>query len=288
MPLKHIALKSLVLLAIPFTLTALPLPKKILQHSEKQVEHSKGSSFCYITPPQGWEIADPKTLGKSVMIAFLKKNAAGFSPSINLAVEKTNLSLEEYLKAIRQLHEADKRNRWRKLGKVHTQSGIGQLTEIDTSTEWGAVRMLQLIVVQQGCAYVVTGAASKEEIAQYYKEFQASFRTLQITSDLISTIPQTQRREALKNQSEQLLAAWQKGLPASSEPSEHFNSPDFQNTYWLPFQNSVVQDYEDMGAHWQILMLKAMQEKMISQIPSSKSSLNENLPLQHDPIESKR
>ncbi|MBS0649739.1 MAG: hypothetical protein JSR93_01130 [Verrucomicrobia bacterium] len=248
-----------------FSLLLVPALSGAYPSAEKQnIETEQHQTFSYITPPAGWEIADPKFLAKSVQIAFLKKSGAGFCPSVNLAIEKSNLSLPEYLNVIRQIHESDKRNRWRQLGKVHTQSGIGQLTEIDTDTEFGPVRMLQLILIKQGCTYVVTAAALKDEIAQYYKDFQATFRSLQITSDLISTVPQMERRDSLKERSERLISSWQKAV---EQGVVSLAEPNFQKENWLPFQNAVLQDFEDMGPHWQILMLKSIQEKMIALVP---------------------
>jgi len=257
-------LRKLFFFLIPFALSADIVPKETAPQSAKHAPLDQTSPLCYITPPKGWEIAASKNLSKSVQIAFFKKTSSSFSPSINLAVEKSTLSLQEYLKVIRKIHEADHRNRWRQLGKVHTQAGIGQLTEIDTTTEWGSIRMLQLIVVKHGHAYVITAAASKEDMAQYYKEFQTTFRTLQVTSDLIGAIPQMQRRESLQLESEHLLSAWQDLLSTSAKEASSFNDPAFQKAHWIPFQNKVIQDYEDMGAHWQVLVLKAIQENMLS------------------------
>ncbi|MBS0652996.1 MAG: hypothetical protein JSR39_05645 [Verrucomicrobia bacterium] len=258
MPIVFNFLSVFSLLLIPAVSWAHPaLEKESADVEQPQV-------FSYITPPKGWEIANPKFLAKSVQIAFLKKSGSGFCPSINLAVEKSNLSLPEYLNVIRQIHESDKRNRWRQLGKVHTLSGIGQLTEIDTSTEFGPVRMLQLILVKQGYTYVVTAAALKEEIAQHYQEFQSAFRSLQVTSDLISTVPQMERRDTLKERSEQLISTWQNIL---QQGTTTLLDPGFQKDHWIPFQNSIVQDFEDMGSHWQVLLLKNVQEKMVALIP---------------------
>lgn len=246
------------------------LPRSLFAVEKQISEKEQQQVFSYITPPIGWEIADPKFLAKSVQIAFLKKSGAGFCPSVNLAIEKSNLSLSEYLNVIRQIHEIDKRNRWRQLGKVHTQSGIGQLTEIDTETEFGPVRMLQLILVKQGCTYVVTAAALKEEIAQYYKDFQATFRSLQITSDLISTVPQMERRDFLKERCEHLISCWQQAV---QQGADSLLGSTFQKEQWVPFQNAVLQDFKDMGPHWQILVLKNIQEKMIALVPQNKENL---------------
>ncbi len=250
-----------------FSLLLIPALSSTQPALEKEgVDIEQPQVFSYITPPKGWEITNPKFLAKSVQIAFIKKTNNIFCPSINLAIEKSNLSLPEYLNVIRQIHESNKRNRWRQLGKVHTLSGIGQLTEIDTTTEFGAVRMLQLILVKQGYTYVVTAAALKEEIAEHYREFQSTFRSLQVTSDLISTVPQMERRDSLKERSKQLISSWQQTLHLGATS---LLDPAFQKEQWVPFQTALVQDFEDMGPHWQVLMLKNIQEKMIALIPQT-------------------
>lgn len=267
MSVRIIALICTVFSSLPFSGTLPRIQAAALEKENSDAE--RAPTLCYIVPPKGWDLADPKFLSKSVQIAFLKKRATGFCPSLNLAVEKVNVSLPEYLKAVKNIHENNHRNRWRQLGKVRTASGIGQLTEIDTTTEWGAVRMLQLILIKNSVAYVVTAAALKEEIAQFYKEFQTAFRTLQITADLVSTVPQMERREQLKTQHQQLLDAWQAALASAERSNEPFQDPQFQEKYWIPFQDAVVNEYEDMGAHWQVLMLKTTQEKMLALIPHS-------------------
>ncbi|MBI3237178.1 MAG: hypothetical protein HYZ48_05730 [Chlamydiales bacterium] len=215
--------------------------------------------LCYIIPPKEWEVADPQILSKSVQIAFFKKKSGKFRPSINLSTESTLLSLERYLKAIQKIHERNPQNRWRRLGKAHTLAGVGELTEIDTITDLGAVRMLQLILIKGGCAYIVTAAALKEEISEHYQAFQNALRTLCITSDLISAIPQALKRDTLQQLCDELFAAWKNRFAESS-----FQDPQFQKDHWIPFQNSVTKDYEEMGAHGQILLLKTTQEKLVS------------------------
>jgi len=224
---------------------------------ENLIRSEAPSLFAYISPPKGWEIADPKHLAKSVQISFVKRNGGKFTPSINLAIEPSHLSLPEYLKVIRQLHESNRLNSWRQLGKVNTLSGTGQLTEMDTVTEWGSVRVLQLILAKSGSIYVVTGAALKEEIGSYYKEFQETFRSLQITSDLILAIPEANRRESLKEQI-QLLSS------TCTNQQTSLHNPEFQKSYWLPFQYTIVHQYEDMGPHWQVLLLKNIQQKLLA------------------------
>jgi hypothetical protein len=195
---------------------------------------------CYFVPPENWDIADPTTLSPAVKIAFLTKSSKGFCPSINLAIEKTHVSINEYLKAVKAIHEQDRSNQWRALGKVKTQSGLAQLTEIDSPSEFGPIRLLQLILLKDGYAYVLTAAALKEEFSAHYQAFQTAFRSLTLTNDLFSNIPQLERRETLKLKQNQL-----------NETAD-----------WDPFQKTVLEDFKDMGTFWQILVLSDSHDKL--------------------------
>ncbi len=92
-------------------------------------------------------------------------------------MEETSASLSEYLKAVKAIHEQGK-HQWRALGKVRTNAGLAQLTEMDSGSEWGPIRILQLILIKDGSAYVLTAAALREEFAEYYQQIQSAFRSL--------------------------------------------------------------------------------------------------------------
>ncbi|MBY0530019.1 MAG: hypothetical protein K2P51_07490 [Rhabdochlamydiaceae bacterium] len=262
-----------VFLALLFFSACLPSLKA---ESHEQASEQRPAYFCYFLPPKGWDIVDPRTLSPRVQISFFKKKSEGFCPSINLAIEHVDISQSEYLKAVKNIQEADRANRWRHLGKVHTTCGVAELTEIDTQSDWGPVRMLQLILVKHGNAYVLTAAALKKEIPQLYREFQTAFRSLQITEDLISCIPQMERRESLKTVENQLMSCCQ-----SMDAQEAFLDLAFQEKHWIPFQASILKDYEDMGAHWQFLVLKDLQSQLLSikktSAPEAESTLEADL-----------
>jgi hypothetical protein len=252
-------------LYILICLCLLPMtPAYVKQSTPETALQNTSPSYCYFTPPQGWEIADPKSLSPRVKIAFLKKVGSGFCPSMNLAIEETSVSLQEYLKAVKSIHEQDRSNRWRQLGKVHTQAGLAQLTEIDSKTEWGAVRILQLILLKEERAYVLTASALKEDFSDYYREIQSAFRSLTLSSDLFGNIPQTEKREMLKSKQHQLLQAAEEVLGASPEIKNLLESPEFQEKHWLPFQQAVIDSFTDMGAFWQALLLGSTQDQLQS------------------------
>lgn len=246
--------------------------KQNIASLEKAAEYSQ-SSLCFFTPPAGWDIADPRSLSPRVKIAFLKSTSNGFCPSINLAVEETSVSLNEYLKAVKMIHEQDRSNHWRALGKVKTNAGLAQLTEIDSKTEWGAIRILQLIFLKDGQAYVITASALREEFSNYYKEIQSAFRSLTLSSDLLGNIPQTERREMLKAKQHQLILAAQEMLTSSKESKNLLEDSHFQEKHWIPFQQAVLSSFNDMGAFWQVLILRSAQEKLLSLNPTEVPSI---------------
>jgi hypothetical protein len=228
-----------------------------------QTAETTSASQCFFIPPENWEIADPKSLSPKVKISFLKNSGKGFCPSINLAIEDTDVSLNDYLKAVKIIHEQDRNNHWRSLGKVRTAAGIAQLTEIDATTEWGPVRILQLILVKDRRAYVLTAAALKEEISHYYKEIQSAFRSLTLSNDLFENIPQLERREILKQKQTELLTAAKVYIQASAPGEKIFKDQDFQEKHWIPFEKTVLNNFKDMGAFWQILILRNVYENLI-------------------------
>lgn len=140
-------------------------------------------ALCCFTPPKDWTTADPKCLAPRVKSAYVGKNNSGFCPSINLATEEVSITVEEYLKVVKKLYALDRDIRWRDLGKIQTKAGSARLTEIDTKTEFGNIRMLQMILVKEGQAYIMTAAASKENFSQHYKDFEQAFRSFDIPKD---------------------------------------------------------------------------------------------------------
>ena len=134
------------------------------------------SSFI---PPKGWEAVEQDALSRQVKIAFIKKEVKeGFCPSLNLVEEQISGNLNDYLNSVKAIHEQNRTNRWRKLGKVQTASGEADLTEIDTTTPFGPVRLLQLFLLKEQCVYIITAAALKKDIPRFYADFQKSFHSL--------------------------------------------------------------------------------------------------------------
>lgn len=212
-------------------------------------------------PPEGWMPADPKTLSPSVKISFLTKGKKEYCPSINLASEKVDLTIENYLKIVKKIHQNDKNNQWRDLGKIMTHAGEARLTEIESKTPFGPARLLQMILIKDKNAYVLTASALKSEFSQYNKEFQKAFQSLSLSENLFESIEKIEKKEALKKAYEELLTAWQKSS-SGLESHKVIEDENFQKAHFLPFQKKVAEESSEMGSYWQILMLQYAYENL--------------------------
>jgi hypothetical protein len=122
-----------------------------------------GEGHCYFIPPQGWDLADPAKLSPRVKICFLGKSSKNLLPSINLASEEVDISLKAYVDIVKRDCENDPNTHWRDLGKYTTRLGEGRLTEREVTTECGLSRQVQLIVIKDSMAYILTAAALKTD-----------------------------------------------------------------------------------------------------------------------------
>jgi hypothetical protein len=257
------------------------------------------SETCFFIPPKKWEIANPEILAPRVHICFLGKSSKGLAPSINLASEKVDISLDAYIEEVRKIHAADPNSRWRDLGKYKTLLGEGRLTELETHAETGIVRMVQLIVIKDHVAYILTAGALKEEFPKYYKLFDQTLRSMQSSKDLIESYSSKESRQKLsmlvQNVEQQFKAAkftqpdiagvfkkeFRMDLPPASflnraiktldkqfktavKDNDAFNSKDFQESAWQPFEKKVINDFTEMGPYWQILLLQDIQVKLLN------------------------
>lgn len=220
--------------------------------------------FCYFIPPAEWRSADPKMLSPHVQVGFFGKGKTAFHPSLNLATEEVdNATMKEYLKAVKEIHESDRNTSWRDLGKFQTHAGTAELTEITTKNQWGEIKMLQIILIANKVAYIVTGAMLKEEFAVFRGPIIKAFRSLTITSDLFDSVSDQDKRKALKDAYVKTTALQSKNEETLKERKDAFDD----------FQKLVLNDYNEMGMHWQILLLKEAFDALdlLPKIPNKES-----------------
>jgi hypothetical protein len=139
-----------------------------------------GAETLQLNPPTGWRAADETMLTSRVKAMVIGKGRYDYPPSINLATEEFQGTLKDYMKIVKKIN-ASQGSAWKDLGKISTDAGVGSLSQIDIETNWGPVRMMHLILVHSGQAFIVTAAAIKEEFPDFYKDFFNAFISLKIT-----------------------------------------------------------------------------------------------------------
>lgn len=197
---------------------------------------------CLFSPPKNWKIALPKNKSEYVQVGFITQGEKGFHPSINLAIEEVDVTLREYIQAIKEIHTAKPDTKWRDLGKFKMEGGIGRLTEISNTGPWGPVKMLQAILVKNQKAYILTAATLKSEFAQFQREILKSLKTLKTAKDLFSFLPNTPQKQEL--------------FETFTSLTQKIEDPKKQQEKWIEFQNLASNFQEEMGPQWQFLLLK--------------------------------
>ncbi len=197
------------------------------------------------SPPKGWHKNPIETPSSRVKVSFFTKAKQEFCPSINLLEEKVSSSIEEYLRKIQKIYESDSSNRFRRLGTLKTQAGIAYLTSLDMETTLGKVRVLQSIFLQEGIAYILTGAVLQEDFGLYQKELTDSFRSFSLESDLYNYIQNDQQKSALIHQIQNLLPTQKK-----------------DKKQWESFKRFVTQEFKEEGSYWQLLLLEETEKKL--------------------------
>lgn len=198
------------------------------------------SSVCYFIPPKEWSCVDPKLLSQYVNIGFVGKGKGIFNPSINLAHEKTDASLFEYIKAIKDSHKNEKNVTVRELGKIKNQiDGETFLLEISKKLPVGEIILLQTITKINDDIFILTSCVKKEELLKYKEDFITSFNSLKLTKSLLLEVTDKKQMKILEDK-------------ICSLKKKEISIQDFEK--------HLEQNYDELGKYWKILLLKEVYE----------------------------
>ncbi len=252
---------------------AVPLPpteEKVIQDSFKVMANEPGAVL--FSPPEGWLLADPKALPVHVKIMVVGKGASDYPPSMNLAAEKYNGTLKQYLKIIKTIND-NNGYEWKDLGAIRTEAGEASLSQVDIKSKWGTERLMHVIMLRDGTVYILTAAALKDEFPKFYREFFTAMRSLRINKSVYDMIADTTRRANLHKAVGELKLSWkgyyqkfkQQGTiqPGQDLADAAFDSNEFQESFWTPFKTMLARDYADMGTTWQQQMLDHAQDEIL-------------------------
>ncbi len=231
----------------------------IKQESQANATQNKSIIYATFIPPTKWNAVDESLLSPRVLAAYVNRSSTGFLPSINLAIENTDLTLKEYLRHAKALHQSDTKTRWRELGQFLTKTGKGQLTAIDTESKWGPVRMLQLIMMANKKAYILTASASKADFPFFHGQFKNAFSSFAITEDLTSMVHPTEKRKELSI----YLETFEKEISTLNQKN---HDPDALNHLWTTLYQFLDKDHHEMGSYWRLQILKMLKTRVNSLI----------------------
>ena len=145
------------------------------------VNEQSSSTSVMFTPPTGWRNADATALSEHVNIMVVGQGKHELPPSMTLGTENYQGTLKQYLKRIKEINRS-KGYEWKDLGSIRTEAGNASLSQVDTRSQGGDVRMMHVILLRDGVIYILTAAALKEEFPSFYKEIFNSFRSLKFNA----------------------------------------------------------------------------------------------------------
>jgi hypothetical protein len=216
-------------------------------------------------------MADPKILPERVKVMVVGQGPSAFPPSMNLSMEPYSGSLKQYLKNVKNRNLAQGYE-WKDLGTIRTEAGNASLSQVDTKSEWGTVRLMHVILLKNGTIYILTASALQEEFSQFYKDFFNSMRSLRVVKEAFEMVVNAQQKTQLKNAIQKIKAQWEKemsqmrkndpNLSTEALKEQTFASKNFQTNSWIPFKEMLNQKFSDMGADWQSLLLKEVEDDL--------------------------
>lgn len=226
----------------------------------------------WFSPPEGWLVADPSKLPKTVRLMVIGKGRKEFPPSINLATEKYTGTLSEYLKIVKEINSSQGAE-WKSLGTVDTESGTAHLSQLDVTNEWGKVRMIHILLLKDDVMHIMTGASLKEEFPKYRTTFLQAMRSIHVNQAPFDMVLDETRRQDLEIACEKVKNEWSATLenvpgkvgekPKTSAVNALFAGEQFQKQSWQPFEQTIADNYSDMNQYWQKYLLTMVKEQLL-------------------------
>jgi hypothetical protein len=134
------------------------------------------------TPPVGWHLVDISSLSSTVQTMVVGKGQYPYPPSMNLTTEPYAGTLKQYLKIIKAMNDS-LNHEWKDLGWIETKAGRASLSQVDSQTEWGNVRLMHVVLLKNGRIYILTASALKDEFTNFYKDFFNSMKSLSFAAE---------------------------------------------------------------------------------------------------------
>lgn len=224
--------------------------------------------FYYFIPPKNWDVVDPSKLKPMFKIAFVERSKKPFKPSLNLGVQKVNVSLTDYLEAAKKQHLLNRNKKWNELGYVKTSAGDAHISQIDEKNQVGDIRSMQCILVKEGLAYVITAVALREDFTNYHNDFLKAFESFTICTDTLSSLNSEELKKNYDAKVKELLHNWTLFLAASKSPQpleKSFEDKRFKRAFWTDFEKYLSKSFKDQGVFWQVMASKEVKHLLLEE-----------------------
>lgn len=202
------------------------------------------SPVPYFYVPHDWEMVDPKHYSDLIKISFVKNQKTFIRPSINLAIQKTSLTLNEYVNIAKQNHMADSQTNFIILDKTQLKQGEAIICKIDKTSESLDLDMLQMIFIKDEYAYVLTGATKKNDMVSYYKMFMKSFLSFELVDDVFLLISNQREKKDLLLKIDDIKSS--SNILKKREKQKKLKS----------FEKYLDKKFQNLGKYFQILVFQ--------------------------------
>ncbi|NGX34472.1 MAG: hypothetical protein K1060chlam1_00825 [Candidatus Anoxychlamydiales bacterium] len=204
---------------------------------------------AFFIPPKDWVIINPKTYTPYMKAAFTKNEKAICRPTMNFSIQETDFTLDEYTNEAKRAHEIDPNITYTILGNIDFKESKATLSEVSKTANSIDYKILQLILVKEKNAYILTAACKKEDRIDYYPIFINSFKSFELTDDLFSKISSASKKNTLLQKYNSLITNLKK-------------SNDKQITKNLvSFEKYLDKNYQNEGKYFSMLVIeKALKE----------------------------
>lgn len=194
--------------------------------------------------PKNWRAANPKTYTKYIKIAFTKNEKSICRPTLNLSMQKTNLTLDEYTKEAQKIHQKGPGTTYTILGKIDLPQGKAKLCQIDQNIHSTNFQMLQMIFIKNSKAYIMTASSKKGDMAKNFQTFLDTFSSFKIVDDLFSLVSDKNKQDLLTKKYNSLVAS-SKNL-TDKQTKKNLSS----------FEKYLDNNFQNLGKYFQVLLLK--------------------------------
>ena len=198
----------------------------------------------FFIAPKSWKVANPKTYTKYIQIAFSKNETSICRPSLNLSMQETDLTLDEYTKEAQNIHQKDPNTTYTILGNINIFQGKTNLSQIDQKIHSTNYQLLQMIFIKDNIAYIMTASSKKDDMLKNHQTFLDTFSSFKITHDLFSLVSDKSKQNILKQKYGHLITS-SKNL-SDKQIKKNLSS----------FEKYLDNNFQNLGKYFQVLLLK--------------------------------